>query len=252
MSGGSQTVDSAALLKQIEAIEHDTSELINVLKRIRTTRLIMLLGVVILIALVCFMFWRLADQFRQKEYLDTLTTTLNERMRDPANKRQVAAEFEALWEHTQPQLTKAFKERVDEDKPKIEQLLEDEGNLLFKNIQTKLMDKFEKEHQEVLDKHEEVLRSEFPRFQDKKLHAKMIANMQTAMEQLMSKYYFHQVKAELEAMLKTFENFPVADPTLPIEQGGVPIEDQIIGDLIDLVAIKLSGLDNAGAEDEGP
>ena len=73
----------------------------------------------------------------------------------------------------------------------------------------------------------------------------MMGNTCLALDRLVKKYYVDEFKRELQAMDSSWEDFPLAD--LPAK-GEPPLEEQLKGALMDMVAITLSRSRPAGSK----
>jgi len=261
-SGSSQTVDSSALSQQIEAIERDAGGLSRALQRTRKTRFYLLLGFVVLVAAVLFMFYRLGSKFQQKRFLGALTSQVKENYNNPANKRLVMAEVDAFWKKARPKLEAQWKtlgtelqallkDRSAQERPQFEKLVKDQGDVLYRSVQQKLIKRFEDEQAAVISRHQEILMEEFPEFLDTRLHAAMLNNMQKAMVNLLQENYFHEVNQEVTKILQMWDTFPVAE-TPTIEEDDTTLEQQLIGQLLDLALMKLKAAEAAAKAYQGP
>ena len=104
--------------------------------------------------------------------------------------------------------------------------------------QKKLMvELVEKHHEELVRKHEALFIAELPAAQDPKVRDRMMENVVVALDKLVKKYYADEFKRHFTSMSETWNSFPPA--ALP-EKNDHPISEQLMGELMDLVAVKLA------------
>jgi len=234
-SEGSQTVEIEALSRKAEAIERESTALVKALGRARRTRQCLSLVVVVLIVAICALFYRLGDQFRSEQNTNLLLRTAEKQLAQRTD--LFLTEVRKLADHSAPVLAEAFSAQSKKDMPKYGEAFNRERAVLLENLQERLKKQVQAHQKKVLDQHEAILKEEFPQFDDKKLHARMLDNMQIAMTPLVQKYYIDELGRQLQDMYDSWDEFPVAGP---VRKGDPPLEDVPYGQLLELLTVKLS------------
>ena len=147
-------------------------------------------------------------------------------------------EVQTLSEKITPVITKAFYEQAKKDTPKLTLAMNKERELLMKNVQARLEKQINDQYAKVLTDYETILITEFPKAEDDNIRRRVMANFREAMNRMVKKFYADQFQTELQAMYDTWDEFPVADA---VDEGDVPMEDQLVGYLLELTTLKLSG-----------
>ena len=101
--------------------------------------------------------------------------------------------------------------------------------------------------EDALNKHEAILREEFPEIQDRKKSARIIANVDLAIQKLVQKYYIGEFEKQFTDLYAIYDDFGYADaPDSKTGEKGLPT--QFVGQLLELMKLKLiSAPDVAGA-----
>jgi len=232
----SPTAENEALLKRVGALNEEVKAMKVAMRRAGRTRLLLLLLVVAFLAASIWMFYRLALQLVSQENRDLLAAKARERLNqtaDPAMKQ-----FQAMVDHCTPVLTKAFSEQAQADMPKYTRVLEEQQELLVKNLQTRLDERLNARWEAVSDRYEAILREEFPDVQDTDLIVQMYASLEQIIEKLVAKHYSDEIRQEVEGITNTWNDFEMAeDPAL----GEPPLEQQFLAALLQLAAYRLEG-----------
>ena len=146
-------------------------------------------------------------------------------------------EVQGLVDHSTPVVTKAFYDRAKDDLPAFLQASQAERDKLVEELQEKLSERLKKHHEQLLARHQKLLREEFPAVEDEKLHEAMMANLQVAVDGLVQKYYIEELRQEMLTLYGLWDEFP---PVPPGEHGDLPLGDQLIGNLLELAKIRLA------------
>jgi hypothetical protein len=254
--------DGSAIDARVEAVQGQVAALEAALSASRISRQIILFGLVAVIAVVAYLFYGLANQLRSEEYI----TKLSEQAQTYANDNtdRYMREVKTLSDNVTPIITKAFYEQAKRDTPKLTLAMNKERELLMKNVQARLEKQINDQYAKVLADYEKIVLTEFPKAEDDAIRRRVMANFREAMNRMVKKFYVDQFKTEMEAMYDTWDEFPVADA---VEEGDVPMEDQLVGYLLELMTMKASGKGasliaerqtstsapvDAAAEDAGP
>lgn len=232
---GSQAAETEALSRKVEAIERETAALVNTLGRARNTRLCLFFVVLVMVVIICVAFYRLGNQFKSKENMDLLMETASNQL--GLRSDRFFDEIKALVDHSTPVLREALAAQMTKDMDKYEEGLDRERAVLLENLQEQLEKKVQEHQHKILTQHESILKEEFPQFEDKQSHTRMIDNIQIAMTPLIRKFYVDRLRDQLEGMYEIWDQFPVADP---VEKGDPPLDVVLAGQLLELLTIKLT------------
>lgn len=251
--------DGSAIDARVQAVQGQVAALESALSASRKSRQIILVGLVAVIAVVAYLFYGLANQLRSEEYITKLSEEAQTYANDNAD--SYMREVKTLTDNVTPVITKAFYAQAKKDTPKLTLAMNKERELLMKNVQARLEKQINDQYAKVLADYEKILITEFPKAEDDNIRRRVMANFREAMNRMVKKFYADQFQEELQAMYDTWDEFPVADA---VDEGDVPLEDQLVGYLLELTTLKLSGKGGsliaarqtsnpapAGAEDAG-
>lgn len=113
-----------------------------------------------------------------------------------------------------------------------------ERDVLMKNLERRLQEQVNAHYEKILVDYEAIIVQEFPQADDEIVRRRVVANFREALNRMVKKFYADELRAELQALYDTWDSFPVADPP---EEGDVPAEDKLIGYLLELMSVKMSG-----------
>jgi hypothetical protein len=226
---------SEVLPKRVASVHSDARQLMEALAQVRRTRQVLLLALVVFVCITCFAFYRLATRFQQKEQLDLLVRKAQERF--AANTDQYMRDVQGLVDHSAPVVSKAFYDQAKKDLPAFLQASQAERDKLVEDLQQKLSKRITQHHEQLLSRHQKLLREEFPAVEDEKLHEAMMANLQVAVDAMVQKYYIEELKNEMLVLYGSWDEFP---PVPPAGKDDLPLGDQLIGNLLELMKIKLA------------
>lgn len=238
-SEGSRATDFETLSQKSEVLERETAAVIAGLAKAKRVNRFVFLGVlVVLCAVGCMFYFGMYKRVTSEETLNELGDLAQKQLDN--NMAGYQSELNRLVEFARPELTEAFQAQVQKDMPKFEAALNEERQVLVENLQKRLRERLVARQTEILGKFEGILKEEFPLIDDEQKHDRMMANVKTAMEQLVQKYYVDELREQLEAMYEVWDTFPVADP-ITEGDGQDPLADQAFGYLLELLQVKLSG-----------
>jgi hypothetical protein len=141
----------------------------------------------------------------------------------------------------------ALKVQLDNDLEEFKGIVSIERETLAKNMESRLNTIFNERYAEALNNHEKVLREKFPEFTDDQL-ANLIANLETAMNQVLIEHYQHEIKGKLNQLYKNFDDFPVAMP----HQGEGTVEDAFFSSAATVGINMLKDIEAGASDDAGP
>ena len=230
-----------AVANRVEAVERQATAIEASLSASLWIRRVLVLGFVAFLCVFGYLFYRLAADFQKKENLDQLVAKFQQRLEETTLDK-LQREVRSLVDTAQPVLTEAFTAQAKKDESKYAAALEQEREVFLQNLQQRLQDQLNERYHGILDEHRAVLKEEFPNLTDEQLGL-MAENIQKAAEQLIQKYYVDRMHDELEDMFAIWDEFPVADPVGPND---IPLEDQLIGTLLEVLTMKLTGSGSDG------
>lgn len=233
-ANGTNVSEPEALGAQVEALAKESKALADALASTRSQRVILLLVLIIFIGGICLAFVRLGSQLTSKDNIDQLLQKGEKRLRDHSDK--YTKHVQTLYEKTSPVLTEAFSAQAKKDLPRFIQAMEKERDTLTDNLSNQLTKKLEEKYKDVTAKHEKLLKEEFPQVQDEKLHAEMMVNIDAAVQKLVKRYYVEELKGQMQKINDAWDSFPPADTP---KKDDIPLEDQFIAGLIELLKQKL-------------
>ena len=187
------------------------------------------------VVVAIWQFYALGNQLRSAEYQDRLMAELQKSI--AGNQASFRTEAQKLVDKVTPVVTTAFSEQSSKDMPVFMKLIDAERTKLLDNLGSRMSDKLENHHHELLRRHDKLFQQEFPSVQNPEIRDRMMGNTCLALDRLVKKYYVEELKKELQAMDRTWEDFPPADKPAA---GEPPLDSQLIGELMDLLAIKFS------------
>lgn len=228
--------DGSAIDARVQAVQGQVAALESALSASRKSRQIILVGLVAVIAVVAYLFYGLANQLRSEEYITKLSEEAQTYANDNAD--SYMREVKTLTDNVTPVITKAFYEQAKRDTPKLTLAMNKERELLMRNVQARLEKQINDQYAKVLADYEKILITEFPKAEDDNIRRRVMANFREAMNRMVKRFYADQFQEELQAMYDTWDEFPVADA---VDEGDVPLEDQLVGYLLELTTLKLSG-----------
>lgn len=221
---------------RVEAVQGQVAALEAALSASRKSRQIILVGLVAVIAVVAYLFYGLANQLRSEEYITKLSEEAQTYANDNAD--SYMREVKTLTDNVTPVITKAFYEQAKRDTPKLTLAMNKERELLMKNVQARLEKQINDQYAKVLADYEKIVVTEFPKAEDDVIRRRVMANFREAMNRMVKKFYADEFERVFKSMANTWDEFPVADAA---DEGDVPLEDQLVGYLLELTTLKLSG-----------
>jgi len=234
-SENSPTVESEALLTKVGALEKQIVAAKTAIRRGSRIRLTLLFLLVALIAGSIWMFYNLAMEFASQENLDRLTAKATERANqssEPALK-----EVQALVEHCQPVLTKAFTDQVEKDTAKYTEVLTKERELLVANLEKRLHERIMARYEEAGKQYQEILKEEFPDMDDPDTAVQLYASISQILEKLVQSYYTDQMDSQVKKLGETWEKFDMAEVPGEGEPG---LERELLASLLQVAADKFA------------
>jgi len=223
-----------ALGKEIAALEGRTDALIAILRSGARVRQVLFFFAVIVLAL--FIGWLYFTGRRIKQDPKPIANAALDSVL--ANQQELEREARTLFNDAWPVLRKALEDQFQKDMPKFTDELNKQWQLMQASLSEKLDDFIQKQYEEAIKKHQQVLLDKFPEIKDEKTKADMIAHLQMAMEPMVKKYYGKRLMNELDEISRTIQRFPRSTAKGDIDT----LADQLYDKLWELFMTKVSVL----------
>jgi hypothetical protein len=214
----------------LEAVLNDSARLVEALESARRTRRFLLLGVLVFLVATGAMFYRLISRISSQENIQEITRLAQARLAE--NSDQYMNEVRQLIDASTPVLTDAFYKRAKDDLPIFVRSI---GDQLANNLMDQLEKRLSNHYKTILDRHEAILQEELPETKDPELRRRLETNLGVAFDRLVKKYYADEINAQLTTLVDTWEKFPEAPPP----DSGTTLGDQLVGNLFELLKLKL-------------
>lgn len=230
---GSNEADN--LTQQMENIVRESDALIAAMQRARAIRLLLFVALVAFVLVTVLKFYQLAEPYRGEANQKILLAKVQDRWN--RNSDRYVKEVEKLVEKCTEPLTTAFYDQAKKDLPSYFKKVEGERDTLLVNLERELAEKLTIQHQDSEGKYKRMLQAEFPTLQDERVHAKMVDNVQKAVNNLVKRYYVQELHDELQAFYNTWDQFPVAEKPA---KGAEPLEDELVAALLLILQHRLA------------
>jgi hypothetical protein len=224
---------------RVDAIERESRAVVSALGRARGYRLALLVLVFAFAAISVTAFYQLFTKFKDKDQLDALVKKAETRLSQRSD--LVTRQVELLVNHSAPKLSAAFGDQAKQDMPQFLRAAGVERDAFVTNLQSQLQVRMNSHYKKLLERQQRIIDEEYPDVQDPKLREAMMANILVAVDRATKKYFIEQFEAEFKAMYATWDDFPIAEPP---GKGELPLEDQLVGNMIELLKIKLAQTPN--------
>jgi hypothetical protein len=225
----------ADLNRQLKALTEELAAVTAANARARRVRQIFLLLALSVSLVIVVAFYNLATRLVEPDHLDRLASAAEKRLQ--ARSDDYLRQVQILVDHTSPALSEAFGEQVKKDLPKYLKIAERERDELAKELEPKLSKMVEQRYERALKSHEAILRKEFPAVDNDVTHARMSRNLLLAIDKNVQKHYGRELETQFKTLYATWDNFPATPPPRP---GEPPLEEQLTGNLLRLLTIKLT------------
>lgn len=226
---------STDLLQQVVVLEQRAVALKRALVVGRWVRTGMLLALASLAIYFAWSFLALGRHLQSQSNIDQVLKLAEARLSERSD--EYLKEVQTLVDDATPVLSAAFSARMKKDIPSYMDRLGQERKVFEENLQVKLETYVEKQQAKLLVNARGLLEKEFPEAADGKLHGRMFDNLKVAIHELTQKYYVESLKRGLQQLYADWDDFPVAPQA---EEGDVPLEDQLVADLLDVLTTKLT------------
>jgi hypothetical protein len=234
-SGSSGANDLGQLISRLDELQRRSDALTAALDRSRQIRRLIMVAFLAFVLLAGWRFYALANTIRSKDYQDRLTAALQKSV--ATNQDTFSKEAQRLVDGITPVVTTAFADQSKKDLPLFMQVIDKERQALMDGLPQRMSDHVEKHHHAMLRRHEKLIQTEFPTVQNAEVRDRMMANVCTALDRLIKKYYVDEFQKEFLKMSNSWNDFP---PAAAPGVGDPPLEEQLMGEMMDLVAVKMA------------
>lgn len=234
-TGTSGTTDLDQLVARLDELQCRSDALTAALERARSTRRFIMIAFLAFVVISGWRFYALANTITSKQYQDKLLAEFQKAIE--GNQDVLGKEAQHLVDGITPVVTAAFSEQAKKDLPLFMAVIDKEREALIASLPQRMQERVEGHYHQMIRRHEKLIQTEFPTVQNEEVRNRMMANTCAALDRLVQKYYVEEFKKELLAMSNTWNDFPPAP--MP-SAGDSPLEDQLLGELMDLVSLKLS------------
>ena len=233
--GASGSTELEQLVSRLDELQRRNEALTAAFERSRTTRRVVMMAFLIFVVFSGWRFIALANMVRSPEYQKRLFDALQESAAN--NSSDYEREIRRLVKGITPVVSEAFSKQAAKDMPEFMRIFDDERKTLMTGLPQRLSQRVENHHHELLRRHQNLLQAEFPAVKNPEVRDRMMANACTALDRLVQKYYVDEFQREFQVMSDAWNEFPPADPH---RAGEPPLEEQLMGELMDLTAVKLA------------
>ena len=234
-TGSSGSTELQHLVSRLDELQRRHDAFSAAVDRARRTRRLIMIAFLAFVAIIGWRFYALANTLRSQDYQDRLRDELGKSV--ATNQDEFTREAEKLVKKITPVISEALSEQSKKDLPLFMQLIDTERKTLMTGLPQRLSERVEKHHREMLRRHEKLIQTEFPAVQDSDVRDRMMGNVYTALDRLVKKYYVDEFQKEFQRMSDAWDDFPPADVPGVGDPG---LDEQLMGELMDLVAVKLS------------
>ena len=234
-TGASGSTEMEQLNSRLDELQRRSEGLTAALERSRNTRRRIMLAFLVFVIIAGWGFISLAKSVGTEKYQKRLVTALGKSATD--NAEDYTREIQKLVKGITPVVSAAFSEQATKDMPVFMQMIDKERQSLMTDLPKTMSDRVEKHHRELLRRHQKLLQTEFPAVESPEVRDRMMNNACTALDRLVQKYYLDEFKREFQVMSEAWNDFP---PAAAPGKGDPPLEEQLLGELMDLTAVKLA------------
>ena len=215
------------LSTQIDAIENKANAIESAFRWALLSRIGIMLLLIIVIATYSFKLYnfglQFADEAKQEEFLKEA-----EKQFFGGKDMQAALEenVQQLADNAVKTVEKAFRAQMDADMSLYAAALRDQRELLSTELEVELNRVVDARMEELLNQHEQILQEKFKdrsEFSEEQL-GRMIRGFDVAMEKLIEEYYVKQIRAELDQLFASYDEFPVSGPIPEGERARILIQ----------------------------
>lgn len=232
----------------LDAITAEVDGLSGAMNFSRYSRIGLVIVVIAFVAYLTLDLKKFADSLTDEDFTHSLVDEAKGQFFGQGDPEELLqTESKRLGDTIVQTLQGALKDQLDNDLEEYKGIVRIEREALAKNMESRLNTIFNERYAEALNNHEKVLREKFPEFTDDQL-ANLIANLETAMNQVLIEHYQHEIKGKLNQLYGNYDDFPVAMP----HQGKGTVEDAFFSSAATVGINMLKDIEAGASDDVGP
>ena len=232
----------------LDSITSEVDGLAEAMTFSRYARLVLVIVVVGFIGYLIVELGNFAESLSDEDFTNSLVDEAKGQYFGPGDPEELLQdESKKLGDSIVQTLQSALKTQLDQDLEEYKGIVSIERETLAKNMETRLNTIFNERYAEALNNHEKVLREKFPDFNDEQV-ANLVANLETAMNQVLVEHYQHEIQGKLNELYKNYDNFPVAMP----HTGEGTVEDAFFSSAATVGINMLKDIEAGASSDAAP
>jgi hypothetical protein len=225
------------LNKKLSELENESRRILNALRWATKVRMILFAGLLVFAVGAVFKFTGLYNEIKNQRIVEVqrIIQTEPEKFAEPLTKQLVQ-----LMEEQGPYVIEVFREQAEKDSDAYMDAFDVEREQLIANVEEKLKVKLAASYEELLSKQEKILVRQYPVLEDPEKLKLVRGNVEGIYEKIGDRYYLDFLQEQIEILADRLESFPIADS----EQGNIPVSEQILAEMLELVRLMLIHSEN--------
>lgn len=221
--------------QRIQQVQNQVVQLQAALSATKQTRNLLVLSLLAVLAVAGVLFYQLGSRLQDEAYQTALGEAAQKYLEQ--NTGEYMREVQTLVDHVGPVVSDAFMTQVKQDTPLYTQAIDRQRELLMENLEERLALAINDHYDRTLDKYEDIIVQEFPAADDETVRRQVMENFRVSLNGMVKEFYIDEFRTELQTLYDTWDGFPIA--SVP-DEGDLPLEDQLFGTLLNLLALKVS------------
>lgn len=225
------------LTKKLSELENESRRILNALRWATKVRMILFAGLLVFAVGAVVKYTGLYNEIKNQRIVEVqrIIQEEPEKFAEPLTKQLVQ-----LMEEQGPYVMEVFREQAEKDSNAYMDAFDVERDQLIVNVEEKLKIKLAASYEELLSKQETLLVKQYPVLEDPEKLKQVRANVEKIYENIGDRYYFNFLQEQIEILADRLESFPIAES----DQGNVPVGEQILAEMLELVRLMLIHSEN--------
>lgn len=225
------------LTKKLSELENESRRILNALRWATKVRMILFAGLLVFAVGAVFKFTGLYNEIKNQRIVEVqrIIQEEPEKFAEPLTKQLVQ-----LMEEQGPYVMEVFREQAEKDSNAYMDAFDVEREQLIANVEEKLKVKLAASYEELLSKQETLLVKQYPVLEDPEKLKQVRGNVEKIYENIGDRYYLNFLQEQIEILADRLESFPIAES----EQGNIPVSEQILAEMLELVRLMLIHSEN--------
>ncbi|MDG2182709.1 MAG: hypothetical protein P8L78_13530 [Mariniblastus sp.] len=225
------------LNKKLSELENESRRILNALRWATKVRMILFAGLLVFAVGAVFKFTGLYNEIKNQRIVEVqrIIQTEPEKFAEPLTKQLVQ-----LMEEQGPYVIEVFREQAEKDSDAYMDAFDVEREQLIANVEEKLKVKLAASYEDLLSEQEKLLVRQYPVLEDPEKLKLVRGNVEGIYEKIGDRYYLDFLQEQIEILADRLESFPITDS----EQGNVPVSEQILAEMLELVRLMLIHSEN--------